>query len=77
MLWAQPTILSSRFASRFFWKPSENMFHFQSDDDQSILLVDDDPETLELLEETLRSAGYETQSVRSGHGPWKCCLLNS
>ncbi len=39
---------------------------FQSDDDQSILLVDDDPRTLELLEETLRSAGYETQSVRSG-----------
>jgi PAS domain S-box-containing protein len=39
---------------------------FPSDDDQSILLVDDDPETLELLEETLRSAGYETQSVRSG-----------
>ena len=31
-----------------------------------ILLVDDDPKTLELLEETLRSAGYETQSVRSG-----------
>jgi PAS domain S-box-containing protein len=39
---------------------------FPSDDDQAILLVDDDPETLELLEETLRSAGYETQSVRSG-----------
>ena len=39
---------------------------FPSDDDQSILLVDDDPKTLELLEETLRSAGYETQSVRSG-----------
>lgn len=36
------------------------------DDDQALLLVDDDPETLELLEETLRSAGYETQSVRSG-----------
>jgi CheY-like chemotaxis protein len=28
--------------------------------------VDDDPGTLELLEETLRSAGYETESVRSG-----------
>jgi CheY-like chemotaxis protein len=28
--------------------------------------VDDDPRTLELLEETLRAAGYETQSVRSG-----------
>jgi PAS domain S-box-containing protein len=39
---------------------------FQTDDDSAILLVDDDPRTLELLEETLRSAGYETQSVRSG-----------
>jgi PAS domain S-box-containing protein len=39
---------------------------FQSGDDEAILLVDDDPKTLELLEETLRSAGYETQSVRSG-----------
>jgi PAS domain S-box-containing protein len=38
----------------------------QSDEDASILLVDDDPKTLELLEETLRSAGYETQSVRNG-----------
>jgi len=38
----------------------------QSDDDETILLVDDDPRTLELLEETLRSAGYETESVRSG-----------
>jgi PAS domain S-box-containing protein len=38
----------------------------QSDEDEAILLVDDDPGTLELLEETLRSAGYETQSVRSG-----------
>ena len=38
----------------------------QSDDDESVLLVDDDPATLELLEETLRSAGYETQSVQSG-----------
>jgi CheY-like chemotaxis protein len=28
--------------------------------------VDDDPATLVLLEETLRAAGYETQSVRSG-----------
>jgi CheY-like chemotaxis protein/anti-sigma regulatory factor (Ser/Thr protein kinase) len=36
------------------------------DDDSSILLVDDDPKALELLEETLRSAGYEVQSVRSG-----------
>jgi PAS domain S-box-containing protein len=38
----------------------------QSDDDAAVLLVDDDPKTLELLEETLRSAGYETQSVRNG-----------
>jgi PAS domain S-box-containing protein len=36
------------------------------DDDAAILLVDDDRSTLELLEETLRSAGYETQSVQSG-----------
>jgi CheY-like chemotaxis protein len=36
------------------------------DDDSSILLVDDDPNALEMLEETLRAAGYETQSVRSG-----------
>jgi CheY-like chemotaxis protein/anti-sigma regulatory factor (Ser/Thr protein kinase) len=36
------------------------------DDDSSILLVDDDPKALELLEESLRSAGYETQAVRSG-----------
>ena len=39
---------------------------YQEDDDAAILLVDDDSETLGLLEETLRSAGYETQSVRSG-----------
>jgi PAS domain S-box-containing protein len=38
----------------------------QGDDDSEILLVDDDPNSLEMLEETLRSAGYETQSVRSG-----------
>ena len=38
----------------------------QSDEDEAILLVDDDPGALELLEETLRSAGYETESVRSG-----------
>lgn len=38
----------------------------QTDDDAAILLVDDDPRALELLEETLRSAGYETQSVQSG-----------
>jgi CheY-like chemotaxis protein len=37
-----------------------------ADDDSSILLVDDDPSALELLEQTLGSAGYETQSVRSG-----------
>jgi PAS domain S-box-containing protein len=38
----------------------------QADDDAAILLVDDDPATLALLEETLRTAGYETQSVHSG-----------
>jgi PAS domain S-box-containing protein len=37
-----------------------------ADDDSPILLVDDDAKTLELLEETLRSAGYETQSVQTG-----------
>jgi PAS domain S-box-containing protein len=37
-----------------------------ADDDSTILLVDDDPKALELLEDTLRGAGYETQSVRSG-----------
>jgi signal transduction histidine kinase/DNA-binding response OmpR family regulator len=35
-------------------------------DDSAILLVDDDPKSLELLAETLRSAGYETQSVQNG-----------
>jgi PAS domain S-box-containing protein len=39
---------------------------FQADDDALILLVDDDPKNLELVEETLRAAGYETQSVQSG-----------
>jgi signal transduction histidine kinase/DNA-binding response OmpR family regulator len=39
---------------------------YQEDDDAAILLVDDDSKTLALLEETLRAAGYETQSVRSG-----------
>jgi len=37
-----------------------------ADEDSSILLVDDDPRALELLQEALRSAGYETQGVRSG-----------
>jgi signal transduction histidine kinase/CheY-like chemotaxis protein len=37
-----------------------------ADEDSSILLVDDDPKALELLEEALRAAGYETQGVRSG-----------
>jgi len=39
---------------------------YHNDEDAAILLVDDDPGTLALLEETLRAAGYETQSVRSG-----------
>lgn len=37
-----------------------------TDDDAAILLVDDDSQNLELVAETLRAAGYETQSVRSG-----------
>jgi signal transduction histidine kinase/DNA-binding response OmpR family regulator len=37
-----------------------------SDEDDSILLVDDDPATLELLQEVLRSSGYETYAVQSG-----------
>jgi PAS domain S-box-containing protein len=37
-----------------------------ADDDSSILLVDDDPKALELMQEALRAAGYETQGVRSG-----------
>ena len=37
-----------------------------TDADSAILLVDDDVKTLELLEETLRSSGYETQSVQTG-----------
>ena len=42
--------------------------HVQSyaGDDSEILVVDDDPSTNEMLEETLRSAGYEIQSVQSG-----------
>ena len=38
----------------------------QLDEDSAVLLVDDDPRTLELLEETLHSAGYQTRSVQSG-----------
>ena len=37
-----------------------------TDDDSAILLVDDDVRTLEMLAETLRSVGYETQSVQTG-----------
>jgi PAS domain S-box-containing protein len=36
------------------------------DEEETILLVDNDAGTLELLQETLRSAGYETESARSG-----------
>jgi PAS domain S-box-containing protein len=35
-------------------------------DDSAVLLVDDDLKTLDLLTETLRSVGYETQSVQTG-----------
>jgi signal transduction histidine kinase/DNA-binding response OmpR family regulator len=38
----------------------------QTDDDAAILLVDDDPRTLELVADTLRSEGYETQAVQTG-----------
>jgi signal transduction histidine kinase/CheY-like chemotaxis protein len=37
-----------------------------SNNELPLLLVDDDAKTLELLEETLRTAGYETQSVCNG-----------
>ena len=37
-----------------------------ADEDSPILLVDDDVNTLELLQETLRAGGYETQSVQRG-----------
>ncbi len=39
---------------------------FPTDDDAAILLVDDDSRNLELVSETLRAAGYETQCVGSG-----------
>jgi PAS domain S-box-containing protein len=39
---------------------------WQEDDDAAILLVDDDPKNLELVAESLRSEGYETQGVQSG-----------
>jgi CheY-like chemotaxis protein len=38
----------------------------QHDRDTSILVVDDDAVTVELLETTLRSAGYQTQSAANG-----------
>jgi PAS domain S-box-containing protein len=38
----------------------------KTDPSTSILLVDDDAKTLELVDETLRSAGYATQSVQNG-----------
>jgi PAS domain S-box-containing protein len=39
---------------------------YSNDSSGVVLLVDDDPRTLEMLEESLGSAGYETQSVQSG-----------
>ena len=60
------TISLSRFANRCFWKPFASMCCRTLTMILTILLVDDDPKTLELLEETLHSAGYDTQSVRSG-----------
>lgn len=41
---------------------------YQEDDDAAILLVDDDCKTLALLEETLRTAGYETQRAQRRDG---------
>jgi signal transduction histidine kinase/DNA-binding response OmpR family regulator len=38
----------------------------KADEDAAVLVVDDDSNTLALVEETLRTGGYETQSVRSG-----------
>ena len=43
-----------------------NYVPFPTDDDAAILLVDDDSQNFELVAETLRAAGYETQAVRSG-----------
>ena len=60
------TISSSQFARPVLLETIRKHVPLQGDDDAAILLVDDDPKTLELLEETLRSAGYETQSVQSG-----------
>ena len=40
--------------------------HVPPADDQSILLVDDDPAALELLREALSPAGYQTQCVETG-----------
>jgi CheY-like chemotaxis protein/nitrogen-specific signal transduction histidine kinase len=47
-------------------KTIEKYVRAQSHEDEAILLVEEDPRALELLEETLRSAGYETESVHSG-----------
>ena len=60
-----PTISSNQFANRCCWKRFASV-PAPADEDSSILLVDDDPKALELLQEALRSAGYEVQSVRSG-----------
>jgi len=38
----------------------------KANDDSALLVVDDDPRTLDLLAETLQSAGYESQCVQSG-----------
>ena len=62
-------------ASEYLVKPIRRPFLLETirkhvplreDDDAALLLVDDDQKTLELMEETLRAEGYETQSVQSG-----------
>jgi PAS domain S-box-containing protein len=48
-------------------KTIEKYVRPESHEDEAVLRVEDDPRALELLlEETLRSAGYETESVLSG-----------
>ena len=49
----------------------------QADDDAAILLVDDDPRTLEFLEETLRvSRIRDSERAKRQRELWKCSLPN-
>jgi len=43
----------------------------RTDDDSAILLVDDDPKTLEVLEEILRAAGYELKVSKAVRVLWR------